>query len=834
MQVKKFVGIALSVAVAILALPISAQQPASPALQPTNHPRVPKDLSRVWMVPDRTKPPSAAYANLATAIRLESDGAYTRALTLLGEPALLQSPLGNYASYYAAEASLKLSRTGDAKRAFQALEARQPVGYLAQAAAIGEAEADEAASDFTAAVAIYERMIRDGVGAVDDISMRLGRAAKAAGDVNKASDAYARVYYDDALSELAPSAGVELQRLPTQMPIAAGNDRYKKELARAEKIFSAKLYTPARAAFEALAPSAVGDDHELVSLRIAECDYFLKHARQARDEVHPFIEHASRKAEALFFYGTASLDLNDRTTFVTTLQRVSDEFRSETWAEDALNGLADYYIKKANDDDQADRILAELYSKYPKGAHAERAAWRIGWRAYKEHRYADAIRVFEQAAHDFNRSDYRPPWLYWSGRAHEALGEQALAEERYKLELADYRNTYHGHLALQRMAGYLPPPRVILAADVQSADSAPAVAPLPANAQTIQDLLSANLFDDALNELHFAALAWGDSSPVGATIAWVERQQGRSEKGVQRFNDWRGSMNVMKRAYPQYLAAGGEQLPWDVQAIIFPIAYWDTIQKYSAANGLDPFIVAALTAQESTFVADIKSYAGAIGLMQFRPADGREWARKVNLPYSLGLLSNGDASLKMGTAYLADLVRRFDNQMYLALAAYNAGPGRAHGWADERPGMPQDEFIDDIPYPETQNYVKKILATAEDYRRLYGPETARGQEPDLDARLAPDAPAKKPAAAAPKVAPKPAPKPAARPPAKPSARPATSKTSSAGLKPSATMAAQPRATKTAQSRAAGTAKTRAASTPPRSANPDGAHPAKSSATSAAK
>jgi soluble lytic murein transglycosylase len=785
----KKLPVTLAVVAAILMVPIEAQQPAAPALLPTNHPRVPKDISRLWMVPDRAAAVPATFVNLATAITLESDGSYTRALTLLAEPALLQGPLGNYAAYYAAEASLKLSRTGDAKRAFQALAARQPAGYLTQASALGEAEADEAANDFTAAVSIYERMLNDGVGAVDDISMRLGRAAKAAGDVNKASDAYARVYYDLPLSELAPAAGAELQHLPTQMPVAAGNDRYKRELARAAKVFDAKLYAPARAAFEALAPSALGDDHELVSLRIAECDYFLKRARQTRDEVRPFIEHASRKAEALFFYGTASLDLNDRATFVTTLRHVADEFPSETWAEGALNGLADYYIQKANDDDQADRILADLYAKYPKGAHAERAAWRVGWRAYKEQRYADTIRVFEQAAHDFNRSDYRPPWLYWSGRAHEALGEQALAEERYKLELADYRNTYHGHLALQRMAGYAPPPRIILASDTagkQKSDAAVSddtglvVAPLPPNAKTIQDLLAANLFDDALNELHFAALTWGDPSPVEATIAWVERQRGRSEVGVQRFTDWRGSMNVMKRAYPQYLAAGGEQLPWDMQAVIFPIAYWDAIQKHSAESGVDPYIVAALTAQESTFVADIKSYAGAIGLMQFRPPDGREWAGKVHLPYSLGLLSNGDASLKMGTAYLADLVRRFDNQMYLALAAYNAGPGRAHGWADDRAGLPQEEFIDDIPFPETQNYVKKILATAEDYRRLYGPNAVRGQEPDLDAKLAMVAPvAKRPAlskaASKPAVSPKPAVKtPAAKAPAKAGTKPVAS------------------------------------------------------------
>ena len=81
------------------------------------------------------------------------------------------------------------------------------------------------------------------------------------------------------------------------------------------------------------------------------------------------------------------------------------------------------------------------------------------------------------------------------------------------------------------------------------------------------------------NELRFAARTWGDTSPVEATIAWIQRQRGRSETGLVRYNDWRGSMTIMKRAYPQYLAAGGEQLPRDVLAVIFPMAYWDIDQE---------------------------------------------------------------------------------------------------------------------------------------------------------------------------------------------------------------------------------------------------------------
>ena len=74
--------------------------------------------------------------------------------------------------------------------------------------------------------------------------------------------------------------------------------------------------------------------------------------------------------------------------------------------------------------------------------------------------------------------------------------------------------------------------------------------------------------------------------------------------------------------------------------------------------------------------------------------------------------------MRIGTAYFADLVERFGG-VHHALASYNAGPSPVSRWIAEKPGVARDEFIDDIPYPETQNYVKRILGTAEDYRRLY-------------------------------------------------------------------------------------------------------------------
>jgi len=74
-------------------------------------------------------------------------------------------------------------------------------------------------------------------------------------------------------------------------------------------------------------------------------------------------------------------------------------------------------------------------------------------------------------------------------------------------------------------------------------------------------------------------------------------------------------------------------------------------------------------------------------------------------------------------------VRQFGGAHY-ALATYNAGPNRVARWISERPGVDRDEFIDDIPFPETQNYVKRILGTAEDYRRLYGSESMASADED--------------------------------------------------------------------------------------------------------
>ena len=172
---------------------------------------------------------------------------------------------------------------------------------------------------------------------------------------------------------------------------------------------------------------------------------------------------------------------------------------------------------------------------------------------------------------------------------------------------------------------------------------------LPTDA-VIRALGAVALYDDALREVEYAREAWGDSPALQATVAWLRHHRGLSENADDRFADVRGAMTLMRRAYPQFLAAGGEQLPPEVLRIIFPLDYWPIIKKYSDAHGLDPWLMTALVAQESTFTADVRSPANAVGLMQLIPGTARRYASKLGIRYSSRILTQPETNIRLACA----------------------------------------------------------------------------------------------------------------------------------------------------------------------------------------
>jgi soluble lytic murein transglycosylase len=351
-----------------------------------------------------------------------------------------------------------------------------------------------------------------------------------------------------------------------------------------------------------------------------------------------------------------------------------------------------------------------MYRRFPTGTYGGRAAWRSGWWAYRHGRFADAAQTFEGAAAALRRADYRPAWLYWAARARARQGDEAGAAAGYRAAMRDYRNSYYGRQAARDLERLRPVVRTGAPAPPGRglADLVTPGAP-PANAELIRALLSAGLYDDAIGELRVVQRDAGTSPLVEASIAYALNRRG----------DLRPAITAMRRAYPQFMAEGGEALPTEILGVIFPLAYWDQLSAHAKAKGLDPFLVAALVAQESTFDAAIRSAANAWGLMQIVPDTGRRYALRLGVrPFSTARLTDPETNIRIGTAYFADLVAQF-GAVAPALAAYNAGENRVEDWLDERPGIDPDEFVDDIPFPETQNYVKRILGTAEDYRLLY-------------------------------------------------------------------------------------------------------------------
>lgn len=667
-------------------------------LSPTAHPPVPGDLASMWLVPSQSAKPGAALTNLVRGVRLlEEEDRPEAALPLVSDGALSTTPVADYARYYSGLALMRLERYAEADRVFADLASRQIAGHLPEDAAFRLAEIREIQKDYKGAVAVYDALIAKKLAQPQVAWLRLGLAADLAGLPMRSVEALQRAYYDYPTSAEAERAAEALDRQDVDLEAAFA----PKELARAETLFQARRWTAAKASYERVKPFVSGHDRDRVQVRIAASEIALGRHRDGRDALRAHLDGPFAD-EANFHFVTATRGLKLTDEHIALSHAFVEKYPNSPFADEVLNNLASAYIIDDRDD-EADQVFREVLARYPAGRFAERAAWKAGWWAYRQGQFLDALQYFDRGAAQFPRSDYRPSWLYWSGRAAQQAGDVETGVARLKLTATDYHNSYYGRLAIRRLEGARG------GAVAPTVQRQPAASPAIPTAGRIASLLSVGLNREAMNELQYAQRVWGDSPQLQATIAVTHRRLGNVRAGI----------NAMKRAYPQYLAAGGETLPSEILQVIFPVDYWPLLQKYSKDRNLDPYVVAALVAQESNFDPVVVSHANAYGLMQILPSTGRSYARKLGVrPFSTNRLKEAEVNVRLGTQIFADDIRKFGG-VHFALAAYNAGGSRVLAWRREKPGLPQDEFIDDIPFPETQNYVKRILGTAEDYRYLY-------------------------------------------------------------------------------------------------------------------
>jgi soluble lytic murein transglycosylase len=380
------------------------------------------------------------------------------------------------------------------------------------------------------------------------------------------------------------------------------------------------------------------------------------------------------------------------------LRSVVSRFPSDTSpASSALYLLADLSTDDG-EDDQASDLYKQLYHRYPTSSRADLARLRAAVIAMANGQSKTAATRFDSLVTVYPRSDEAGAARYWGGRAYADAGDTAKANARWR----DVANTtgvsYYAMLAAKKLGDnpWSPPPRADTFARFPDVDSALA---------RIALLERLGMDTEARFELDAIDAAATASAERIASTAHAFLQHGQSSRAIR---------------LAQRLINAGQR---DARAyrLLYPLVDPDELTRTARAHDLDPWLVAGLIRQESSFNPRAVSVANARGLMQVLPSVGEQVARSLRFPvWYPSLLLDADANLQLGTAHLAAFMKEYGT-LSRVLAAYNAGGSRVERWSTKH-GMDDPElFVERIPYVETRDYVRIVQRNAEMYRLLYAP-----------------------------------------------------------------------------------------------------------------
>jgi soluble lytic murein transglycosylase len=180
---------------------------------------------------------------------------------------------------------------------------------------------------------------------------------------------------------------------------------------------------------------------------------------------------------------------------------------------------------------------------------------------------------------------------------------------------------------------------------------------------------------------------------------------------------------------------------FDDLALRYPLPYRSMFEQFATDANISPTWAYGIARSESLFMRDIRSSAGAIGLMQLMPATGKAVAREIKLSYSgLDTLTNPSNNIQLGTTYLGQMAERFDGNRVLATAAYNAGPHTVDQWLPEQGSLDARIWIENIPFNETRKYVRRVLAAETIFHWRMTGDTRRLSDELKLVQAAPDSP----------------------------------------------------------------------------------------------
>ncbi len=671
--------------------------------------------------PAKVLPPKAAGAAALIAVaQHEFDSGNFAAAAEYAASASSKTPvLEDYAQYIRAQAEYKLRDFSETAKSVTRVLTHSPASPLTGAAAalLVSAELDnDSPKDALALLRKYYDHIPQ-----PQSDLLLARCFQASGDLAQAAEHYQHVYYGYPTAKEAADAATSLVALKPQL-----NDAYPPPLPsamieRAKKLLDAGNPAAAKIELAAAIPQLGGADRDLARVRLGVADYYGGNEHDAAAYLLALkVDDPEADAERLS-YLIRCVRKPDRHADVKPFLTDLDEHHvSSPWRLDALIFVADE-ARTENDPGVYMPLYRACDTGFPNDKRSSWCDWQVAFDAYR-HDQTDTADLLRHHISQYPDSPDVNNALYFLGRWSERKNDNATAKACYEALNDRFSNSYYAVVARERLknpvleAANPDPGTLSFLADVKwpPRPEFPSFTPGKTAQERIdraQLLRLAGLEDLAEGELKFGARTDGEQPNVYAMeLATLAAQCNAPDR----------AMRYIKAYAPGYLYMPLDQAPVQFWKLAFPIPYRSSIEINSRTQSLDPYLVAALIRQESEFNAAVISHANAYGLMQLLPATGKQLARKVRIRrFTTRQLLTPDRNIQLGTMFFHNLLNAAGGQTEMALASYNAGPGRLALWRTWGPFREPAEFVEAVPFHETRAYIQIVLRNADVYRRLY-------------------------------------------------------------------------------------------------------------------
>jgi len=433
-------------------------------------------------------------------------------------------------------------------------------------------------------------------------------------------------------------------------------------------------------------------------------------------------------AKALYQGARCQSATGNREGAMSRFARVEAEHADHSYADDARIRSAEV-AADAGDEPLAAKILAKVPVRYPKADLLNEALWRLAFGSWRGSRYEEALKWLDENQRlvpheEIWYAEGRVP--YWKGRVLEKLGRGDEAGAWYERAVRQYPLSVYALLALNRMAVTHPRIQAELVAKLRKGlHDVPAwkFPPRPLYAEPgflrAVELARMGQGSDARRELGRVGLATtADKHASGAIRSEDEELVWITSILLDRGGVWNASHSLPRYGLTSYRLEYPKGLGEAKWRLAYPRAFPALIEKNTKANQLPEAIELAIIREESAFSPRIESYANAIGLTQMLVSTAKRYAN--GSPVNRDVLMDPAKNVELGARFLGFLWKHFGAAAPLAIAGYNAGEAAVDRWLGERGDLAMDEFMETIPYDETRNYTKRVLASYFTYSWLYG------------------------------------------------------------------------------------------------------------------